>query len=241
MPQNQFTNKNFIFIGIILFISIICFAIFINTFKEKNKQEERIEKKFKPFTQNELNDFWKLDSMEIYAGRVIESEQKYSMRIYKKMGITRSRFEIRSDKNGESKSIEIPVDSTYYLGILRFKTKTRNSKKEPLFFEKYKIEWCINEIDSILMKEIGSLILKYQISYVTSGSDDGDFTAIRLKDGRKIFLIKKDANIIDNYHKELIEKASFINDSTKVILPLAIQKIYDKHHEVIDGIRVKKN
>ncbi|AFM03045.1 hypothetical protein Fleli_0579 [Bernardetia litoralis DSM 6794] len=234
MKKKQPINKISAIIGITLFVSIIGFTIVTNI------PVKEVEKEFKPFTQNKLDDFWKLDSMKIYAGRVIESEQKYSMRIYKKMGITRSRFEIRSDKNGESKSIEIPVDSTYYLGILRFKTKTRNSKEEPLFFEKYKIEWCIHENDSILMKEIGSLILKYQISYITTRSYNGDFTAIRLKDGRKVFLIKKDANIIDNYHKELIEKASFINDSTKVILPLAIQKIYDKYHETIDGITRKK-
>ncbi len=128
------------------------------------------------------------------------------------------------------------------LGTLRFKTNIRENEKEPLLFEKFKIECCVdNKKDSILIKKIGSLILKYQISYVASRSDDGDFTAIHLKDGRKIFLIKENARVMDNYHKELIEKASFINDSTKVILPLAIKEIYDKHHEVIDGIERKKS
>ena len=213
MKNNQLTNKTSFYIGITLFISIIGFTILINTFKEKNKQEKSEKKEFKPFTQNELDDLWKLESVETNSGRVIEKERRYSMHV-RKMGL---------------------------LGTLRFKTNIRENEKEPLLFEKFKIECCVdNKRDSMQIKEIGSLILKYQIADVTNHANDRDFTVIQLLDRRKVFLIKENARVMDNYHKELIEKASFVNDSTKVILPLAIQKIYDNHHETIDGITRKK-
>ncbi|WP_375560137.1 hypothetical protein ACE193_20835 [Bernardetia sp. OM2101] len=70
-----------------------------------------------------------------------------------------------------------------------------------------------------LLKEIGEIFLDYQINSINTNTEHGDFTCIILKDGRQIFLIKKDAEIIEDYYKELIENAESLNDSTKVIYP----------------------
>ncbi len=196
MPQNQSSSKISRIIGVTLLFFMICFTIFINfpieepMEAEEMEEYENIEKEeiyFEPFNDTAINDLWKLDSIETKAGRIVEEEQRYSIRFYRQMPKTDLIHKTVTDENGVQRLIEIPVDNAYTIGTLKFETKIHDSKEEPLFFEKFEIECCTNERDIIPINEIGNLVLKYQINSITTSSDYGYFTAIHFNDGRKVF------------------------------------------------------
>ncbi|WP_338763838.1 hypothetical protein WAF17_20525 [Bernardetia sp. ABR2-2B] len=212
MPQNQSSNKLSSLIGFLLLIGIIGFTIFTNI------PIKEVEKEFKPFTQNELDNFWELDSIETKAGRAIQRERKYSIHFEKKIKINWDTIKFKIETEKDTTTVIRPNDSTYYLGTILFKSKVHREKAKPLLFQKFRLEYYKSEKDSLFLKRLGKIFLKYQISYITTRSDYGNFTTIKLKDGRKIFLLKKDSEIVEGY-KELLESAEYLNDSTRIIFP----------------------
>lgn len=212
MPHNQSTNKISAFIGIVLLIAIIAFTVFINIPVEEK------EKEFKPFAQNELNDFWKLDSIETtYKGEsVIEIHKIIKDKIL---------FDsLKEEQNSNCYFTENENETIYYYGDLAF--LSHDNKSKILGFEVWEES---TEENRIYLSNIGHFFTKYNISSVSSASTNWTFTVIDLKDGRKIFLLKKGTVIERNEYQELIEQASFINDSTLIILPLTVKKVAEKY------------
>lgn len=204
MPQNRFTNKVSAFIGFVLLFLVIVFTTLIIFFPVKTKEEILSSKTFKPFTQNELADLWELDSIQTSPNSVDRGTQNYTVR----------------------------TSDSYYLGMLKFKTDTHENEREPLIIlEEFEIEYAKYGRDSKLVNKVGNLFLKYQIRNITSYSYYGDFTAIHLIDGRVIILMEKEVEIKDKYYQKIIEKADFVNDSTKVILPVEEAKIYKEVYQ----------
>lgn len=199
MPQNQFISKISAFIGFTLLLLIVGFTILVNLFPIKTKEEILQSKTLQPFTQDELADLWELDSIQTSITYPVEGEQKCTIR----------------------------TTTNYYLGILKFQIDIDQNVSEPLMIiEESEILYSKNEKDSIFLNRIGHLFMKYQIKNIVSNSYYGDFTAIHLIDGRIIILMEKKIETEDKYYEKIIEKADFVNETTKVISPLEATKIY---------------
>jgi hypothetical protein len=233
MPQNQSTNKLSSFIGITLLLVVIGFTIFINFFVEKpieKIEEEKIEivkteePQFSNLDSADLANLWKLEKLQTDSIKIDYQELKIHVQVNKNFGYITTELINNSNnlETEEKKRLQEAYDDfaqgefIIKYGMLEFKhsyptnytTKLEKfSFKEVDFAYYYKLE------------EIGNIFLKYQIESIFTESKAGDFTKIELKDGRQLFLIKKDAKIKTQYSKELIERAEYLNDSTRVILP----------------------
>jgi len=221
MPHNQPTNKISAFIGITLLLLVLGFTVFINI----PKQEK--EKEFKPFTQNEADDFWRLIDMETKY----KDDDKSVIEIRKKIKNKVLFDSLNKNQNFTENENEI----IYYYGDLVFLSDNKQNKSKVLGFEVWE---QYNEENKIYLSDIGHLFTKYNISFVSSTSTNWNFTIIDLRDGRKMFLIKEGTKIFSNYENELIEKANRINDSTRIILPLAIKEIRKKYFKTEEKERI---
>jgi hypothetical protein len=231
MPQNQTRNKISAFIGITLLISIIGFTVFINLVPPKDEVEELVEEKpLKPFTQNDLTKFWKLDSINTETGNVSEKDQQHSIYVSKKIKIVSSSEGIKYDKQGNKIWVVNTIDKKYDFGVLNFKTSMSNTANKPVTFESFKIQYCKIEKEYLFMNEVGNLFITYQIKSTVSDSQYGNFTSIHLRDGRIVILLKENVEIRDDYYKGIIKNADFVNDSTKVINPLKAREVYNEFY-----------
>ncbi len=240
MPRNQSTNKVSAFIGFLLLFLMISFTIYTNLIPPKDEVEELEEVEIlEPFNQNDLANFWKLDSIDTETGNVIEKDQQHSIYVSKKIKVLNSKEEIKYDKHGNKKWVTNTIDSKYDFGVLNFKTSMSSTENKSLVFETFKIQYCKIEKEYVFLNEIGNLFLKYQIKNSVSDSQYGNFTSIHLKDGRIVILLKENIEIRDDYYKGIIKKADFVNDSTKVINPSEAREVYD---EIYDNktVKVKK-
>lgn len=219
--------------GIILLISVIGFTIFINFFVEKpiekieEKKNEIVkieEPEFSILDSTDLANLWKLKKMQTDSIKIDYQELRTHIQINKNFGYITTDL-INSSNNLETNTkrrLQEAYDNLAQgefivkYGMLEFKHSypTNYTTK----FEKFYIKE-VNFVYHYKLEEIGRLFLKYQIESIFTESNAGDFTKIELKDGRQLFLIKKDAKIKTQYSKKLIERAEYLNDSTKVIYP----------------------
>lgn len=238
MPQNPSSNKLSSFIGIILLIAVIGFTVFINFFTEKPVEE--IEEKEVEIVKESEPEFSILDSTDLVSlwelryfqaeGHTYENRQKTFMSINEVKGILNHNPLGGANYNEASDSVKQLLEKIYNssskqefvvnYGILAFNHSDSDKNNDKIIFENFKaIPSDLSRSDSIKLKKIGNIILNYQIESIFTESKAGDFTKIELKDGRQLFLIKQDAKIKTEYSKKLIERAEYLNDSTRIILP----------------------
>ncbi|WP_375560140.1 hypothetical protein ACE193_20850 [Bernardetia sp. OM2101] len=237
MPQNTSSNKFSSIIGFLLLAGIVGFTVFINFFTEKPVEEikeevdivEVEEPEFSILDSIDLANLWELRYFQA-EGHTYENRQKTFMSINEIKGILNHNPLGGANYNEASDSVKQLLEKIYNssskkefvvnYGILAFKHSDFDKNNDKIIFENFKaIPSDLSRSDSIKLKEIGNIILNYQIESIFTESKAGDFTKIELKDGRQLFLIKQNAKIKTEYSKKLIERAEFINDSTKVIYP----------------------
>ncbi len=237
MPQNPTTSKFSSFIGIALLLVIIAFTVFISFFVEKPIEEikeevdivEVEEPEFSILDSTDLVMLWELRYFQS-EGHTYENRQKTFMSINEIKGILNHNPLGGANYNEASDSVKQLLEKIYNssskkefvvnYGILAFKHSDSDKNNDKIIFENFKaIPSDLSRSDSIKLKKIGNIILNYQIKSIFTESKAGDFTKIELKDGRQLFLIKQNAKIKTEYSKKLIERAEYLNDSTKVIYP----------------------
>ncbi|WP_291723316.1 hypothetical protein [Bernardetia sp.] len=201
------------FTGISLLILIIGFTIFVNL----PKQEK--DKEYKDFTKEELEDLWELEGMETQIKNSV-------IKISKVVKDTSKIDSVDAEANWNYTFLD--DDIIYYHGHLELFDSDEDINHEILGFN---VGVRDNKSDSIFLSKIGHLFVKYQIRAIHSETNNWKYTTIHLRDGRQLFLIKKETEVIDNYYKVLIENAEIINDSTKIIFPVAARKIQGRHYE----------
>ncbi len=209
MPQNTTTNKFSSFIGIFLLLGIIGFTVFINFFakeptdqptEEEAKNREIEEPKFRVLEPDDLSILWKLKNLETDSVRLSYNEDRTYIKI-----------------NTFPKKSYGYKESNINYGTLDFKNYyIKNSRTT---FADVEIKYLNNNVaDSAQLMEIGNIILAYQIESITTIKQQ-NLTCVYLKDGREIFLIRESTEIKDGYYKELVERAEYRNDSTRIIFP----------------------
>ncbi|WP_338815750.1 hypothetical protein V9L05_22340 (plasmid) [Bernardetia sp. Wsw4-3y2] len=232
MPQNPTSNKFSSIVGFLLLIGVIGFTVFINFFVEKPveeiKEEEEIietaEPEFSILDSADLADLWKLEKLQTDSINFHYEKLRKHIQINKNFGYITT--ELINNSNNLEPNTKRRLQEAYNnfdqgkviinYGMLDFEYSYPTSYTTKLE------EFDIKESDSSYyyqLKEIGVLFLKYQIKSIFTESKAGDFTKIELKDGRQLFLIKQNAEIKTEYSKKLIERAEYLNDSTKVIYP----------------------
>jgi hypothetical protein len=211
MPQNPISNKLTSFIGIILLLGIIGFTVFINFFIEKpieeiEEEEAEVvkvtEPEFSILDSAELANLWKLEKFGYITTDLINSSNDLEPN-------TKRRLQEAYNNFAQGEFI-------INYGMLEFK------HSYPTNYTTKLEEFHIKEFDFVYydkLEEIGRLFLKYQIESIVTEPKAGDFTKIELKDGRQLFLIKQNAKIKTEYSQKLIERAEYLNDSTKIIYP----------------------
>lgn len=246
MPQNPTSNKLSSIIGFLLLIGIIGFTVFINFFTEKPTEEikevESVVLEEEPvledtlvnfddrsFTANELADFWKLENIHTDSITINLEENRTYMKIYRELGFTKLnpfRDSTLIEILGKEEMRRLYKDfslSRYriYNGIISFKHIEENqdsSSIAPRFFKEFHIHHTEAKDFELAMIEIANTIIDYQIKSITTLPERGNFTQIEFKDGRKLFLIKQKAEILNDSCKKIIKNADYLNDSTKVLL-----------------------
>ncbi len=209
MPQNLTINKISSIIGITLLFLVIAFTIFINFFVEEpinqqnNKEDSTFE--YRVLEEEDLTSLWKLHKLQTKFINISQDKRTTHIHINKNLGIT-----TYSPSNDD-----ISDDNSINYGILVF---TNSYTKDKLTkFEDFRIKYHnFQSIDFAKLNEIGDVFLKYQVASITTQLEAGDFTRINLKDGRSIFLVKRDAKLEKEYEK-ILGNAKSLNDSTKVI------------------------
>ena len=234
MSQNSISNKISSFIGIILLLLIIGFTVFINFFSQESgvelKEEEEEVKEYLVLDSTVLSDLWKLENLRVKINHYEHRKQTF-MSVEKILGTINSKSllnnPIFSDMPDSLKQMveDVYVDSpksegVVKYGILAFKHADQTNEDDMILLESFKAS-SPNSVqsDSIELVEIGNVILNYQIQSIETQPEKGNFTQIRLQDGRKVILIKNDPEIIDKFYKQIIKQASYLNDSTKLLLP----------------------
>ncbi len=237
------------FIGIILLIAIIGFTVFINFFVEEPMEEIKevenvvfeeeavledtlVNFKDRYFTETELSDLWKLENIHTDSIVTNEVENRTYMKIYKELGFTKlnpfrdsALIEILGESEMRELFIDVSSKYTIYNGIISFKhveqddVSLSNTDSFIEYFEYFSIEYTKASDFEPAMREIAHLIVKYQIESITTLPEVGNFTKIEFKGGGALFLVKENAEIIDNSYKNTINKARYLNDSTKLVLP----------------------
>ncbi|WP_338763840.1 hypothetical protein WAF17_20530 [Bernardetia sp. ABR2-2B] len=232
MPQNPTSNKFSSLIGITLLFLVIAFTVFINFFVEEPIEEiveeeaitEIEEPEFSILDSADLANLWKLEKLQTDSINFHYEKLRKHIQINKNFGYITA--ELINNSNNLEPNTKRRLQEAYNnfdqdkviinYGMLDFEYSYPTSYTTKLE------EFDIKESDSSYyyqLKEIGMLFLKYQIKSIFTESKAGDFTKIELKDGRQLFLIRQNAEIKTEYSKKLIERAEFINDSTKVIYP----------------------
>jgi hypothetical protein len=222
MPQSS--NKLSSFIGIILLLGIIGFTVFINFFAgepveiiEGEISKEAEEPYFESFSTADVTNFWKLENLHTEITNI-----DYGERITQ-LSINEIQETLDSLADSEIKNTE-ELDKNSFdeefnlIGGLEFKHANHTNTKYYNSFKSFEISYFDRiESDSNRLFEIGKLFVNYQIESVTTEPEYGDFTFIHLKDGRRVFLIKNDAEIIGNkYYKKLLDQSEYLNDSTRM-------------------------
>ncbi|WP_291725607.1 hypothetical protein [Bernardetia sp.] len=228
-------------VGVILLLCIFIFTIYINfdtgekieevkeveSIEEEKTKEIAVEPLKRPktistssFSESELASLWKLENIHTDSIVVNHSEDKTYMKLHRELGFTNHnpfRDSVLVEIIGKDRMEELykdfsPSRYTIYNGIISFQMAHAS-------FQDFSIEHAEVEDFKPAMKEIATLMIDYQIESLTTSSELGNFTKIVLKDGREIFLIKKDAEIVEQSYQEIIENAIFLNDSTKIVYP----------------------
>ncbi|WP_375560143.1 hypothetical protein ACE193_20865 [Bernardetia sp. OM2101] len=242
MPQSPSSNKVSSIIGFLLLTGIVGFTVFINFFSEEPTEEiekatveaileDTLEVSYnRSFTENDLANFWKLENIHTDSVTINLEENRTYMKIYRELSFTE--FNPFRDSTlieilGKDEMCRLYKDfslSRYriYNGIISFKhieEKADSSSKEPTaFFKEFHIHHTEAEDFALAMAEIANTIIDYQIKSITTLPEGGNFTQIEFKDGRKLFLIKENAEILNDSCKKIIENADYLNDSTKILL-----------------------
>lgn len=249
MSQNPSLNKFSSIIGFFLLITVIGFTVFINFFVEEPTEEiKEIENvvfeeeavledtlvnfKDRYFTENELADFWKLENIHTDSIVTNAVESRTYMKIYKELGFTKlnpfrdsALIEILGESEMRELFIDVSSKYTIYNGIISFKhieqddASLSNIESSIEYFEYFSIEYTKASDFEPAMREIAHLIVKYQIESITTLPEAGNFTKIEFKGGGALFLVKENTEITDNSYKNTINKAHYLNDSTKIVLP----------------------
>jgi hypothetical protein len=218
MSENPSSNKFSSFVGITLLIAVISFTVFVNFFAEIGE-----EIYFEPFSEYDLANFWSLEGIDTEVLESKNVDNEIHIQINKKLA--NQKHIIPHD------SIFVKLDSSVQEF---FKTKVDNSALYTFSFPYGELQFKNNNTGELLelfaivpandnstklLNEIGNIILKYQIQSITTQPEQGDFTEIEVKDGRKVILIKENAEVKDKSYKNLLENAEYLNDSTRIILP----------------------
>ncbi len=236
MSQNPTSNKFSSIIGFLLLIGVIAFTVFINFFVEEPIEEIKeeaeiieIEKpKFRVFDSTGLANFWKLEKLQTDSIKISYNKRRTYVKIDENLGTTTYNPLKSANFNKLDDSIKRYFEEAYKdfssgeviinYGILDFKNSY--IKNSVTTFGDVEIKYLnTNSADSAKLMEIGNIFLEYQIESITTEPTYGDFTQIILKDGRKLFLIRKATKIQDDYNRKILGNAIYLNDSTRIIYP----------------------
>ena len=206
-------NKISSFIGVSFFVCIVGFTVFMNLPKQDK------DKEYRDFTEEELNDLWNFEDIDTkteHASIVQVSKIIRDTSYVKSLSIVKQWNHSFINDNKEA--------VCFYGDVILYENDEGASDSKAVGYEVN----AIQEVYKNYLSELGHLFIKYQIESIDSEMNGWEYTTIHLRDGRRIFLIKKEAEIIENYEKELIENATSINDSTKIIFPVAARKVKEK-------------
>ncbi|WP_291725605.1 hypothetical protein [Bernardetia sp.] len=220
------SNKVSSFVGVILLFLVIAFTIFINFFaKEPAKEiktESEVIEEYLVLDSTVLSHLWKLEGLQTKFINVNRNKQKTQIHINKNLEVINRDNTTYSQRNNFTKQ---PVDEIHSnndednsinYGILNFINS--HNKGRINGFTDFRVEYYnLQSADAIKLRRIGNTILDYQIDSIITESKLGNFTQIKLKDGRSVFLMKKNTEIKNRYYKQVVENAEYLNDSTKVI------------------------
>lgn len=210
------------------------------------KDKKLIKSYFNAFNKEDVENFWKLENFKTDSINVEKNDQQTSIQIQKLLvtiktktynnvkdedtfnklndsleSVYLKKYDVNYRKGGFWTSHpNIPSIRThfFYCGKLVFRYQNNDSYGSKIF-ENFEIDYPTKR--SFNLTEIGDIFIKYQIRKIyTDPEEIGDFTVIVLADGKKIFLIKENAEVRrGGYFEELLIGASYINDSTRIILP----------------------
>ncbi|AFM02937.1 hypothetical protein Fleli_0461 [Bernardetia litoralis DSM 6794] len=227
--MSSIANKFSSFIGIILLLGIIGFTVFISFFSEEpinqqnNKEDSTFE--YRVLEEKDLTSLWKLKDLHTNP-LTIDPKKPISH-----IGINKSfKFDQYDSLIGSEMFKKIPdslkyLSEIFYAGnqlkaIINYGTLSLKHDSKDNYIgtpKSIKIKnYDINCIDSVQLMEIGKTLLKYQIHNISTLEQ---FTKIDLKDGRKLFLIRKATKIQNDYYRKILENAIYLNDSTRIVYP----------------------
>ncbi len=226
MPQNPLTSKISSIIGIILLLLVIAFTIFINFFVEESVEEikeEAVMKKLVSSIEIVEVDSIKFQSKAFHTKDFIKlCKLKNIHTNYISVGSSTKKAYIDFYEKVSQRRYYPDLNTTISYGKLEFENIYPTKKKGIFAYKSFSIDLENPNVDKL--RRIGSLFLDYQINSVITKYEYGDFTCIYFKDGRRVFLVNKNAKIIDKYYYKLIKEAEYINDSTKVASPEMVRR-----------------
>ena len=212
------------FTGISLLILIIGFTVFVNLPKQ--------EKKYRDFTREELEELWKLEGVETdittyYPTTTIKISKVEKNKTYSEI--------IDSEESWNYTFVGNENKPIYNYGSIELLIDSKEAKSEKIIG--FEVNNPLSYVDSIYLSQVGHLFIKHQIDYISSRLNNWSYTIIHLRDGRMVFLVRENQEMkgqrkVNNYYKELVKNAKSINDSTKIILPLKIEKIQEEFYEI---------
>ncbi len=233
MPQNN--TKFSSFIGITLLLILLGFTVYISFFVEKPIEEEIKEAEiventeFQTLDSNDLTNLWKLKNLQTDSMDIDYENKKITLQINKNLEFEQYDSSMNNNLYAQMPdSLKEYMSEIYnrvnkYKAIINYGTLDFESSFEERYsgtLKDFNIEYFnTNSIDLVQLSEIGNLFLKYQIHFISTQPDLGNFTHIYLKDGREIFLIKKHAEIKDDSYKRIVKNANYLNDSTRIVFP----------------------
>jgi len=216
--------------------------------QDSTKKKIQVKSYFNAFNKEDVENFWKLENFKTDSMHVKKDKDKTSIQIkkiilttktksynhvkdeesYNKLNdsleiIFRKKYDVNYKKRGFWTSHpNIPSITTHivHYGKLEFSYQNQDDNYYgSKVFENFEINDSNKKLFNLT--EIGDIFIKYQIRKVyTDPEEIGDLTVIVLADGKKIFLIKENASVRGGgYFAELLTGASYINDSTRIVLP----------------------
>ncbi|WP_338764368.1 hypothetical protein WAF17_21575 [Bernardetia sp. ABR2-2B] len=229
-------NKLPSLIGFLLLIGIIGFTVYINFFaqepieKEAIKSHEAVEieqPQYRVLDSTDLAALWKLKNLQTDSIRLSIDKTRTNIQINE---LRASSDYILLKESGVydelNDSVKELIQKNYfeetkmgYYGTLSFKN-SQDKKQENIFEDFYMKDTRIIPVKSLKLRDVGNMFLEYGIKSIQTKPQIGDFTIIYLRDGREIFLIKENITINGDYYKERLESAEYLNDSTRVVLPI---------------------
>ena len=214
------SNKISTFIGIVLLTAIVGFTVYVNFFveeptknsisKSESLKTEVTKNYIDTYTEQDIANLGKLKNVHTDYISEKSNKEETEIKLYEDVKVRNSKVEQKK--------------TTYY-GKLKFNHAIRFEQDRFTKLKSFYVSSFVRDGDYDRIRQIGDLFINYQINSVITQEKYGDFTCIYLKNGARIFLIKKGTEVKDKYYQMLIEASESINDSTKIAYPHIVREV----------------